>query len=383
MPLAARHDPIGLYLHIPFCERRCHFCAFFTQGYRDSGAAQYVEDLLTEIREYGKLLRSRAVETIYFGGGTPTMLSVTQLTRILSTCRETFCVRPDAEITVEANPANLSPEMLGGLQQSGFNRLSLGAQSFDHEELNRIGSPHDPEAIRRAVGNARRSGFANLNLDLIYGLPRQSLERLRLNLQEAIALYPEHISYYGMTVEEGTLLSKQVVQGRAELPGDSEMAEMYEFGRAFLEERGYLQYEASNFARPGYTCRHNLGYWADREWLGLGSSAHSYLNGQRFSNVESLDEYHRRVSETGVAVSEREPAESDLRLREAIAFGLRTTAGVGLADLSVRYQTEIAARFQEPIERLSRQGLLLLENGILRPTRIGLAFADDLAMAFL
>ena len=383
--MTPRQDPIGVYCHVPFCERRCHFCGFFTQGYRDDLAAAFVQDLLQEIRLYSRdeCVRGRSVETIYFGGGTPTTLTAQQLLEILNTCRYAFSVDPQVEVTVEANPATVDERSLAALVEGGFTRISFGAQSFDDPELRSIGAAHTTEQIRKAVRAAHGAGFSNVNLDLIYGLPGQSLARWRENLTAALALTPAHISFYGLSIEGGTKFERDLGCGQLKLNDEDLLVEMYVEGRAMLESAGYRQYEVSNFAQPGRRCRHNLGYWSDREWLGLGPAAHSYLSGDRFRNVESLAEYHRLIDEGHYPVSEREPGSAELRLREALAFGLRNVQGVELGPLGIRYGAPPLARFQEAIARLTQMEWVSLEGEILRPTAAGLLFADELAMAFL
>jgi len=380
-----RQDGIGLYLHVPFCDRRCHFCGFFTRARRDDRVAAFVSDLLAEVQLHGRAetLRGRTVETIYFGGGTPTTLSSGQLLSILEACRRSFVVDPAAEVSIEANPASGEETFLRALRKGGFNRLSLGAQSFDDAELKAANTPHTTQEIVQAVGAARRAGFANLNLDLIYGLPGQPLTRWLANLDAAIALAPKHLAFYGLTIEEGTQLHREVERGRLNLPDEDALADMYQEGRDRLRAAGYLQYEVSNFARPGRACRHNLGYWTDREWLGVGPSAHSYLDGARFSSVASLEEYHRLVSAGVPPVVEKEAGTPLLRLREAVAFGLRTVAGVACAPLRERYCLDPIERFREPIERLTRDRWVVLDGEVLRASDDGLMLADELAVAFL
>ena len=384
-PLKLRQDGVGIYLHIPFCERQCHFCAFFTQGYREGLVTAFVADLLSEIRLYGRagLLRGRSVEAAYFGGGTPTTLAADQLLDILESCRQAFNLESATEVTIEANPATVDGPALRALRGGGINRISFGAQSFDEAELKAVGAPHTFEDSRLAVRMAREAGFANLNLDLIYGLPDQTSVRWLANLEAAIGLAPDHVSFYGLTVEEGTKFQRELERGHLALLDEGALADMYRRGQETVAASGYVQYEVSNFARPGHACRHNLGYWTDREWLGLGPSAHSYLDGQRFSNVDSLEEYHRLVSGDALPIAEREPGNPDLRLREALAFGLRTVGGVQLGPLQERYGLDPLERFGEPIARLTREGWLVLEGDVLRPSADGILFADDLAVAFL
>ena len=380
-----RHDGIGLYLHIPFCERRCRFCAFFTRGHRDEQGAAFVADLIKEIERAGDagLVRGRLVETLYFGGGTPTTLSPEQLLAILGHCRRRFDIAPGAEIAIEANPAGVDTPALRALRSGGITRVSFGAQSFDDAELDAAGTPHRAGDIAKAVRAARDAGIATVNLDLMYGLPGQSPARWLANLDAAIALEPDHLSFYGLTIEEGTQFYRDREDGQLTLPDEDAMADLYQMGRARLRTAGYLQYEVSNFARPGHVCRHNLGYWTDREWLGLGPSAHSYLDGDRFSNVASLSEYHRFVEGGLAPIAEREKGTPELRVREAVAFGLRTVEGVRLAALRRRYQLDPVARLKEPIERLTHEGWLFLDDQVLRSSEAGLALADELAVAFL
>lgn len=380
-----RQDGVGIYIHIPFCEKHCHFCTFFTRGYGEGRAGVFVADLLSEIRLYGRdgVLSGREVETVYFGGGTPTTLSAGQLLEILETCRRTFPMKPEAEITIEASPATAHSPLLHALRRAGFSRISFGAQSFDEAELEAMGASHAAETIRCAVRAAREAGFTNVNLDLIYGLPGQSFTRWKANLQAAIDLAPDHISFYGLTVEEGSKFHRDRERGWLALPEEETLADMYRWGRDLVEASGYVQYEVSNFARPGHACRHNLGYWTDREWLGLGPSAHSYVDGQRCSNVASLEDYHRFLAGGMLPIAEREPANEDLRLREALAFGLRTVSGVKLGSLERRYGRFPLERFREPIGRLTREGWLVLEGDVLRPSAEGILFADDLALVFL
>jgi oxygen-independent coproporphyrinogen III oxidase len=378
-------EEVGLYLHIPFCDRRCHFCPFFTQGYREESAAAFIADLLGEIRLYGKErpLRDQTITTIYFGGGTPTTLSAAQLISILDTCREAFPFTATPEITLEANPASVHLEMLRTLHEKGFNRLSLGAQSFDDAELVRLGSPHTAKDSESAVVRAREAGLANVNLDLIYALPLQTHDRFTANLNAAIALAPEHLSIYGFTLEEGTGFWREAKKGRLSLLDDETSADMYVAAIALLQAAGYRRYEISNFAKPGLACRHNLGYWSDRQWFGLGPSAHSYYDGQRFSNVESLERYHCLVALGVFPVEEHEPADPDLRLREAIAFGLRRVRGVELAAMERRYGIDPLERFKTPLTELIGDGWLSIHEGFLQASPQGLMIADDLSRAFL
>src|SRR5437879_9584090 len=231
--MISRDDDVGLYLHVPFCDRRCHFCGFFTHARRDDRVAAFVSDLLAEIQLHGRTntLRGRTVETLYFGGGTPTTLSSGQLLSILEACRRSFGVDQAAEVSIEANPASVEESLLRALREGGFNRLSVGAQSFDDAELKAANTPHTTREIVQAVGAAHLAGLANPTLDLIYGLPGQSLTRWLVNLDAAIALAPEHLAFYGLTIEEGTQLHREIERGRLNLPDEDGLADMYQKGR--------------------------------------------------------------------------------------------------------------------------------------------------------
>src|SRR2546428_5409278 len=383
--MTPRDDGVGLYVHVPFCDRRCHFCAFFTRARRDDRVAAFVSDLLAEIQLHGRTetLRGRTLETIYFGGGTPTILSSGQLLSILEACRRTFVVDPAAEVSIEANPASVEEPFLRALRKGGCNRLSLGAQSFDDAELKAANTPHTAEQIVQAVGAARRAGCANLNLDLIYGLPGQSLTRWLANLEAAITLVPQHLAFYGLTIEEGTQFHREVERGYLNLPDEDALADMYQEGRNRLRAAGYLQYEVSNYARQGHACRHNLGYWTDREWLGLGPRAHSSPDGARVSAVAYVEEDHRVVAARSPPISGREPGRPQPRVAKAVAFGLRTVAGVACAPLRERDGLDPIERFREAIERLTFGRGVILAGEVLRPSDDGLLLADELAARFL
>lgn len=383
--LPLRQDGIGLYLHIPFCERVCRFCAFVTGTHQPERAEAFVADMLAEITLAGHegRTRDRHVETLYFGGGTPTTLSPVQLLALLNACRQRFHVASNAEITIEANPLGADQRTLLALRNGGVTRISLGAQSFDDAELAAAGTPHRAADIAKAVHATREAGLPTVNLDLIYGLPGQTPARWMANLDAAISLAPDHLSIYGLTMEEGTAFSRDTAHGRLTVPNDDAMSDLYEMGRGRLDEAGYRQYEVSNFARPGHECRHNLGYWTDREWLGFGPGACSYLDGDRFSHLRSLSDYHRLVTGGMAPIAEREQGTPELRAGEAVVLGLRTVAGVQLAAVKHRYRLDPIAGVKDPIARLTREGWLVLDEQVLRPSAKGLALADELAIALL
>jgi oxygen-independent coproporphyrinogen-3 oxidase len=373
---------VGLYIHVPFCRSRCHFCAFYLQMYREDRAAAYIASLLREITYYGEQnpFGGRPLTSVYFGGGTPTTLHPHHLSDMLARIRSAFPLRPDAEITLEAHPETVTGDTLALLARSGFNRISFGIQSMEEHELLRVGRRSLLGTARRAVADARLAGFANINLDLIYGLPGQTLESWLATLRETLSLLPTHISCYALTIEEGTRLNVDRHRGDVVEPDEELQNRMEDTAQAVLEDAGYVRYELSNYARPGFACRHNLLYWTDGEYLGLGPSAQSYLNGCRFGNVEDLGAYHRLLEAGRVPVETVEPLRPRQRAREAIVFGLRLIEGIDQDLLKRDADRQDLAR---SIERLIGEALLESRAGRIRLTERGRRVADSIAVELL
>lgn len=317
--------PLGIYVHIPFCKSKCEYCDFYSLGgSRDRRTTdQYLQALADHIRETGRLAPDYTVDTVYFGGGTPSFFGAENLEKILDELQKRFHFGADPEITLEANPDSAQDiSALRQLHDAGFDRLSLGMQSADDAELRRIGRVHTHAQTVRAVENARAAGFDNLSLDLIYGLPEQTMTRWQANLDAALALAPEHLSCYGLKVEEGTPLFAQ--RERFTLPDDDTQADMYLSAVGLLARQGYEQYEISNFCRPGRASRHNSRYWTLAEYLGFGPGAHSDFGGERFALARDLDAYLAGHT----VYSERSAPSARERETERVMLALRTTRGV-------------------------------------------------------
>ena len=291
-------EPIGLYLHIPFCTAKCGYCDFNSYAGHEHMIPSYADTLVKDAGLWREAVGGREVETVFFGGGTPSLNPVEEMAKILAGMRGAFEIAVDAEVALEANPGSITTEYLRGLRDIGFNRLSIGIQSFDDEELVVLDRIHTGEDARAAFASARAAGFDNVNLDLIYGLSEQPLSAWQGNLEEALALGPEHLSLYALTVEDGTPLARDVERGRVQAPDPDMQAEHYEWTQERLTRAGYEHYEISNWARPGHRCKHNLVYWENREYLGLGAGAHSFLNGVRFSTVLLPNRYAELVDES-------------------------------------------------------------------------------------
>lgn len=329
--------PLGLYIHIPFCKQKCTYCDFYSLAGSEGQMDDYTEALCAHLTELAPYAAGYLADTVYFGGGTPSYLGERRLTKILKTVLKRYHVARDAEITLEANPDSAGDwKALKSLRKTGFNRVSLGMQSACGEELREIGRIHTADQTAAAVEAIRTAGFQNLSLDLIYGLPRQTQEHWRENLSAAAALGPEHLSCYGLKVEEGTPLSARAAE--AELPDDEAQADMYLYAVEYLASQGYGQYEISNFAREGFASRHNLKYWTLGEYMGFGPGAHSDLGGVRYAYEKDLEGYIRGVREHGPLLSENDripPMDRDI---EWLMLGLRTVRGLDPRDFENRFR---------------------------------------------
>jgi oxygen-independent coproporphyrinogen-3 oxidase len=374
-------DSLSLYIHIPFCDHRCAYCDFNAYAGLDSLMPRYVAALAAEIAAWAQLLGPRPLATVFFGGGTPSLLPLPLLARVVDAVRAAFPVLADAEWSLEANPGTVDAVSLRGLRALGINRLSLGVQSFDDAELRRLDRIHDAATAEAAYHAARAAGFANVNLDLMFGLAGQDLASWERTLRRALALQPEHLSLYALTVEEGTPLAHQVARGLAPEPDPDLQAAMYAHAQALLATAGYEQYEISNWARPGLACRHNLVYWRDGEWLGVGAGAHSHLAGRRLAAVRSPVAYVRRVlamegdavpCDAGASrvpfpwiafVEEPEPATA---MADYVTLALRLSEGLSLSAFAHRFGVAFETVFGEALADLTRLGLLVRDGDRLR-----------------
>ena len=324
---AAPLDKLGLYIHIPFCRSKCDYCDFYSLAGAEARMDAYQKALLAHLRETAPLVRDFPVDTVYFGGGTPSFYGEKRLRELLSAIQKAFRLEKNPEITLEANPDSVDLPALRALARTGFNRLSLGMQTLVPRELAAIHRPHTVEQGAAAVMAARQAGIKNLSLDLIYGLPGQTMGTWQYSLEHALALAPEHLSCYGLKVEEGTPLAARVAAGEA-LPDDDTQAELYLWTVRRLRQAGYEQYEISNFAKPGFQSRHNLRYWELRPYLGFGPGAHSDFGGRRYSWVRNLEGYIHGVLEGGELLDSEDFIPQRERGNEYLMLRLRTARGV-------------------------------------------------------
>ena len=366
----------SLYLHIPFCTHRCAYCDFNTYAGQQALIPAYVDALCAEVEWVGRTApRDLRLHTIFLGGGTPSLLAAGQAESILGAIRQSFHVRQDAEITIEANPGTVSEEGLRAMRALGINRISLGVQSANGEELRMLERTHTYLDVLQAVSAARRAGFDNLNLDLIYGLPEQTLETWQSSVKRIVGLRPQHISAYALTLEHGTPFGRWTSRGIIATPDPDVAADMYEWLSEELEAGGYAQYEISNWSREGRACRHNLQYWRGLPYLGVGAGAHGYANGYRYSNVLRIQTYVDRMRQAeeapvlpgakaspfplspAVVNQHRQTNEDDMA--EFMIMGLRLTReGVTPSDFDRRFGMTLEQRFGTQIAELERLGLL-------------------------
>lgn len=376
----------GLYVHLPFCRQKCFYCDFPSYAGQEGRMAVYVEALLGELAREGAPLRAAwgPPRTVYLGGGTPTALPPALMERLFAGLREFLAAAPDAlEFTCECNPGTVDAAYLSLLRAGGVNRLSLGVQTFDDALLRRIGRIHTAAQARAAVRQARAAGFRNLSLDLMYGLPGQTLAGLEMSVQQALALAPQHISIYGLQVEEGTAFARAQAAGRLALPSDEESEAMYDYMTAALPAAGYARYEISNFARPGFESRHNLGYWQDVPYLGVGAAAHSYLDGQRYENPRGIEEYLAALRESGRARREEEPLTRATSMEEFAFLALRTARGIDRARFAARFGCELASVYADAIARMRARGFLEEDAQGVRLTPLGMKYGNWVFEAFL
>jgi putative oxygen-independent coproporphyrinogen III oxidase len=365
--------PFGIYLHVPFCSVRCGYCDFNTYTLGELGAegaslATFADAALREVEFAAAVLGDApAVDTVFVGGGTPTMLAATDLARMLRGIRETFGLRPDAEVTTEANPDSVTPEALRTLADAGFTRVSIGMQSAVPHVLRTLERTHDPANVERAVRAARSAGL-QVSLDLIYGTPGESLDDWRTSLRTATALDPDHISAYALVVEDGTKLAAQVRRGQVPAPEDDDEAAKYEIADEHLSAAGYGWYEVSNWARrEDVRCRHNEGYWADGSWWGVGPGAHSHVGGVRWWNVKHPNAYAARVGQGVSPAHGRETLTAEQRYDERVLLGVRLVDGLPLDALEPTGRVAVAGLIAEGLvdatAALRRQRVVLTRRG--------------------
>lgn len=353
-PKSGKGDKLGIYIHIPFCRSKCDYCDFYSLAGREGQMDAYQKALLAHLAETAPLAQGIPVDSIYFGGGTPSYYGEKRLRELLGAIQKQFQVEKGAEITLEANPDSVTLQGLKALRKAGFNRLSMGMQSANQEELTAIHRPHTSHQVDEAVAAAKKARFKNLSLDLIYGLPGQTMDSWKATVEHALSLIPQHLSCYGLKVEEGTPLCARVEAGE-QLPDDDLQADEYLWTVGRLERAGYPQYEISNFAKPGYESRHNLRYWLTQPYIGFGPGAHSDFGGRRYSFVRDLDAYIDGVLHGGSIIDSEELIPRRERCGEYLMLRLRTARGIEEWEYRSDYFMDFAP-LEERLEEFQAQG---------------------------
>ncbi|MBC6935709.1 MAG: coproporphyrinogen III oxidase family protein [Chloroflexi bacterium] len=372
--------PYSIYLHIPFCRIKCTYCAFNTYIGLDNLIEPFVAALCREIEILGMSKPGQPVGTVYLGGGTPSVLRPDQIGRILAAVRGVFDLSPDAEISMEANPGDLDPPYMMAIREQGINRVSIGMQSSNNNELELFGRRHNNDAVARSVAVTRQAGFNNLNLDLIYGFPHQTLDSWENSLRQMLRLEPEHVSLYALGLEDGTAMKAWVTRGYLPAPDDDLAADMYELASDLLDGAGYEQYEISNWAKPGYACRHNLQYWRNLPYPGLGPGAHGYADGIRYSTILSPHKYIQAMQRAnGVFKFPLTPAadqsvrvDREAEITDTLLMGLRLTQeGINRAAFRERFGVDLPDLYPSLIEKYCGYGLMQVTEDRVCLTRQG------------
>lgn len=391
---------LGLYVHIPFCARKCTYCDFNTYAGLQKLIPTTVDSLCREIKQWGLLTEHPQVDTLFLGGGTPSILSGAQMHQLMGVLHESFEMLPDCEITSEANPHSADQDRFAAMAACGINRISLGAQSFQAEELKLLGRWHDADAIGEAVAAARMVGFTNVNLDLMHGLPEQSLDSWAANLKEALELQVEHHSLYALTIEEGTPLARRVAAGEVPHPDADVAALQFQHAQAQMEETGFVHYEIANWARPrsvvqpdAAACRHNMRYWRNQNYLGFGPGAHSHWRGLagagavqecRWWNLDSVPVYNRALRSEESPLQEVEEITEDLGRAETLMLSLRLVQeGMPYNRFLQRHGVDLRQNYGTELEHLLDLDLIQLETDRMRLTQTGIMFHNYVSRQFL
>ena len=378
---------IGLYIHIPFCKRKCEYCDFKSYAGKEELVDEYIKWLKYEVKEVGEgnrldyennLDKLAIVKTIYIGGGTPSLIDSKYINEILEVVKQNYTLENDLEITIEVNPGTVNQEKLEQYKKSEINRLSIGLQSTHDRLLKKLGRIHNYEEFLNTFELARKVGFENINVDLMLGLPEQSIEDLKESVEEIIKLNPEHISVYSLIVEEGTPFYKKLEENELDLPEEEIERKMYWTVKQELEKAGYIHYEISNFAKAGFESKHNLSCWNQEEYIGFGTSAHSYTNNVRYSNIDSMEEYidnFKKESEADNFVF-HEKQNEDSKMKEFMMLGLRKKEGVSIKEFKNRFTLNPIFVYRKELEKLVTEELIEIDGDKIKLTNKGLDLAN-------
>lgn len=374
---------ISLYIHIPFCVSKCYYCDFSSFADRNDKIIPYIDSLIIELGLYKERLKGCNIKTIFIGGGTPSSIDPNHIYKIMDYIYKNFNASDVKEVTIESNPGTLDREKIEIYKKSGINRVSMGAQTLDDDLLQAIGRSHMAKDVYESFRLLRELGINNINIDLIFGLPNQKMEDVMDSLKKIIDLGAEHISYYGLILEEGTYLNELYNQGKLQLPTEDEEREMYHRTREYLRKSGYNHYEISNYGLPGYESKHNNVYWEILPYLGLGLSSHSNLDGKRFWNTMDIDNYIKDLKNGKLPISGEELISRDMEISEYCILGLRKTCGINKVDFKNRFGVEMEELYEDVIKKHVGNGLILNKIGNIELTGKGLDLSNQVEVDFL
>lgn len=379
--------PLELYIHIPFCVKKCDYCDFLSGPASEMAIHGYVEQLIQEIKRQGRNCRGYGVVTVFIGGGTPSILKPGEIQAIMEAVSTSFFVDPGAEITIEINPGTVTKEKLNTYRACGINRISIGLQSANDEELKNLGRIHTYDEFLKTYQRVRLAGFSNVSVDLMSALPGQTLASWKSTLKKVAMLKPEHISAYSLMIEGGTVFYKRYYKKPGLLPGEEAEREMYYLTKGFLKEQGYERYEISNYARPGKECRHNVGYWTGVEYLGLGLGASSYFGGCRFRNETNLDKYRRICMEDEEVNDKLHQDQAELtdknKMEEFMFLGLRLMRGVSGSEFLRRFDQNMWNVYGDVLKKLETNHLIVVENPYVKLSDFGIDISNYVLSEFL
>jgi len=371
---------ISIYIHVPFCEHKCIYCDFYSIITKDN-ISSYIFSLKQEIKNYSELLKNKNITSVFFGGGTPSLLNPNQISDVLSYLESNSNIAPTAEITLETNPGTVDRKKLNDFKNAGINRISIGVQSFNDDDLKFLTRIHDRKTAIDTINAAAEAGFENINIDLIFSIPKQSKKIWERNLEIAADLPIQHISAYSLILESGTILNKMVLDGKIKLKNEDYDASQYEYTIDFLTSRGFEQYEVSNFCKPGFECVHNLSYWGHRNYIGFGPSAHSFVNNKRWWNFSSLKMYMNSIEQNGNAIRGSETLTSKELEQEFVMLALRSS-GLDLNVLKKKYGNEWISVNNNYLRKLVGEGYIIWSDNFIKFAKSGYLLCDEILLKF-
>lgn len=370
-------EELGIYIHIPFCKQKCFYCDFCSLANKNEMQGKYVETVINEIKNITHK-EKYTVTTIYLGGGTPSILNPNYIKNILQEIKSSFEILDDAEITIEINPGTVNEEKLKRYKEYGINRLSIGLQSANDKILKNIGRIHDYKQFEETFFYARKCGFKNINVDLMIGLPTQAIEDVKQTLEKIIQKNPEHISVYSLIIEEGTIIEKLINENKLQLPDEETERIMYWTVVNELKENGYNQYEISNFSKKTYESKHNTNCWKQKQYIGLGTSAHSYLNKKRYSNTNNIEEYIKNIQENNISknITIHEEQTEESTMNEYMLLGLRMIQGININEFKQKFKIDPTIKYKEILEKLQKENLIQITETSIKLTKQGIDFGN-------